>query len=249
MLSRHRYAFLSAAVALLMVVQSSKRLWTGDFWEHAAVVRELATNPVSPRHPQILSDAPHAFYSPYTVFAGWVSRATGLDSFRTLAVLGMANLALLLSALWVFSVALLRRREAAFYVLLFTLVLWGRQAWDCSGFFHLHVLGYVLPYPSTFAAALALFAASGYCRMLRTGNHLWLIPVALAGLIVALTHPPTFIFFCVCAFSLTLGIPSGRLPFREYAALSACVFILPVISQLLALLSVPSAAHAELLPL
>ena len=247
MLSRYRYLFLSAAVALLMLVHTSKRLWTADFWEHAAVVRELATNPLSPHHPQILSDAPHAFYSPYTVVAGWISRATGMDCVRTLAVLGFANLALLLSSLWMFSVALLKRREAAFYVLLFTLVLWGPTAWMYSGFFHLHVLGDVLPYPSTFAAAIALLASAIYCKALRTGNHLWLIPVALVSLVVALTHPPTFIFFCVCIFSLTAGIPSGRLPFREYACLLACVLILPlIVAMLLALLPVLPTAHAGL---
>jgi hypothetical protein len=230
MLSRYRYALLSAAVALLMLVQTSKQLWIGDFWEHAAVVRELATNPVSPRHPQILSDAPHAFYSPYAVVAGWISRAAGMDCLRTLAVLGIANLALFLISLRMFSIALLRRREAAFYVLLFTLVLWGRSAWTFSGFFHLRALGYVLPYPSTFAAAIALLGSSIYCKALRTGNRLGLVPAALASVVVALTHPPTFIFFCVCILSLTIGIPSGRLLFREYAGLLACVFILPLIA-------------------
>ena len=228
-LSRHRYVFLSAAVMLLMLVHTSKRLWTADFWEHAAVVRELATNPVSPHHPQILSDAPHAFYSPYTLVAGCISRVTGMNCFRTLVVLGVGNLILLLISIWMFSVALLKRREAAFYVLLFTLLLWGPTAWMYSGFFHLHVLGDVLPYPSTFAAAIALLASAIYCKALRTGNRLALIPVALASLVVAITHPPTFIFFSACIFSLTLGIPSGRLPFREYARLLACTLILPLI--------------------
>ncbi|MGO8703614.1 MAG: hypothetical protein ACLQVA_07330 [Candidatus Brocadiia bacterium] len=228
-LSRYRYVLLSAVVAALMLVHTSKQVWTGDFWEHAAVVRELATNPVSPHHPQILSDAPHPFYSPYTVLAGCISRATGIDCFRTLALLGMVNLALLLISLWMFSVALLKHREAAFYVLLFTLVLWGPTAWMYSGFFHLHVLGDVLPYPSTFATAIALLGSAIYCKVLRTGNRLALIPVALASLVVAITHPPTFIFFSVCILSLTLGIPAGRLPLREYARLLACIFILPLI--------------------
>jgi hypothetical protein len=229
-LSRHRYAFLSAAVAALMLVQTSHRLWRGDFWEHAAVVRELATHPFSPRHPLILSDAPHPFDSPYAVLAGWISRAAGLDSVKTLAALGMVNLGLLLTALRMFSDALLKRKEAAFYVLLFTLVLWGREAWEFSGFFHLRGLGYVLPYPSTFAVALALFASSIYCRELRSGNRLGLIWVALMSIVVLLTHPPTFVFLSVCIFSLALGIPSGRLPMREYAAILVCAFILPFIA-------------------
>jgi hypothetical protein len=229
-LSKYRYLFLSAAVSALMLVQASHRSWKGDFWEHAAVVKELATHPFSPRHPLILSDAPHAFYSPYAVAAGWISRATGLDSFRILPALGAVNLVLLLTALWMFSAALLERREAAFYVLLFTLVLWGRGAWEFSGFFHLRALRYDFPYPSTFAGALALLALSLYCVILRTGKRLGYIPVALASLIILLTHPPTFIFFAVCIFSLTVGIPAARLPFREYAMILVCVFILPLIA-------------------
>lgn len=216
-----------------MLAQTSRRMWCSDFWEHAAVVRELATNPLSPRNPLISSGAPHAFYSPYAVLAGLISRATGMNSIRTLEWLGVANLALLLISFRMFSDALLKRREAAFYLLLFTLVLWGREAWEFSGFFHLRPLGQVLPYPSTFATAVALCGVAIYDKALRSENLLWLALTALACLIVALTHPTTLVFFSVCIFSLTLARAAAsegalRSRLRSFAFPLACVFVLPL---------------------
>jgi len=50
-----------------MYRHTRNQLWVEDFWEHSAVVRELSTHLLHPKHPQLLLDAPHPFYSPYAV--------------------------------------------------------------------------------------------------------------------------------------------------------------------------------------
>ena len=60
--------------------------------------------------------------------------------------------------------------------LLFLLFLWGSDPWTFSGFFHLRSLSLVLPYPSTFATALALAALAAFPRLARTGPRAWALP-------------------------------------------------------------------------
>jgi hypothetical protein len=62
-----RYFFLSLFVFYLVFAHAQRGQWQADFWEHAAVVRELSTNPADPRHPQLTIEAPHAFSSPYNL--------------------------------------------------------------------------------------------------------------------------------------------------------------------------------------
>jgi len=68
----------------------------GDFWEHAAVLRELSIHPFHPRHPILDLDMPHAFFSPYLVFLGGISYYLGLSYFSALAVAGVVNAVLFL---------------------------------------------------------------------------------------------------------------------------------------------------------
>jgi predicted MFS family arabinose efflux permease len=56
-LRQNRYWIFSSVLFMLMVARTLTGFWTGDFWAHAAVVQELATNPLSPRHPQLLVEA------------------------------------------------------------------------------------------------------------------------------------------------------------------------------------------------
>ena len=87
-LLKYRFIVLCSILFVLMVLQAINGQWGGDFWEHAAVVRELATHPFSPKHPILLLDAPHSFYSPYALGIALVSRTTGLDSVTTLSAGG-----------------------------------------------------------------------------------------------------------------------------------------------------------------
>jgi alpha-1,6-mannosyltransferase len=206
-----RYTWLALALAASMAMHLGFGIQGGDFWQHAAAVRELARHPLAPMHPQLLLTAPTPFFTPYTLGAALVSRATGVDAVSTLSALGIVNLVLWLIGLRVFLSACTRERAdtAAFYTLVFTLLWWGRDPWLYSGFFHLRALVYVLPYPSTFATAITLIALGANARRVAGGSQLWLPLIALVAGIVVLTHPLTFVFFAIgiAAQVCTSGAP------------------------------------------
>jgi len=187
--------------------------WTSDFWEHSAAVRELATHPFSPHHPQLAIDAPHAFYTPYTVGVAWISRLTGLDAIASLSMVAIANLLLFLAAVRWFVPLLLEADDAtpAFYALLFTLVLWGPEPWTFSGFLNRNALGYTLPYPSTFATELTLVTWSACILYLRHRNRVWLGALAALATVVILSHPITGIVMYVGLGALVVNKHGARL--------------------------------------
>lgn len=205
---RSRYLALSLLVVALLAARSVGGQWAGDYWEHAAVVRELARAPFSPSHPQLPGDAPHAFFSPYLLGLALVARAGGLDPFAALALAGMANLLVLLAALRWLVAELFPERDAdglACYALLFTLLLWGLDPWGWSGFLHLGILGRVLPYPSTAAAGWLFLALAVQLRWLHTHRARWLAALAVLASAILLTHPTTAATLGVGLVALCLG--------------------------------------------
>ncbi len=222
-LLKHRYLILSFVLVLLMGFHTLNSPWEADFWVHSAVVRELAANPLSPSHPRLLTAAPSAFYSPYALGLAHFSRLTGLSPITVLAAAGLGNLILFLFSFQLFIRLLLKRSEPAFYALLFVLLLWGRYPWWWSGFVHLRVFGYVLPYPSTFAISLAFLAFAIFIHLINTGRRIWFFPIAAVVTLVLLTHPLSFVFLMIGLVSLSLGI--RPLTLRDYAILAG-VFLL-----------------------
>lgn len=194
-----RFTILCLLVFGIMCLHTIIGQWVGDFWEHSAVVRELATHMLHPKHPQLLLDTPHAFYSPYAVMVALLARMLHLDVISVLSIMGLLNLGLFFLGLrlFVFSIVPKRRRETAFYALLLTLFCWGSHPWGWSGFFHIGVLGYVLPYPSTFAAALALITLGVNRLRIATMRQIWVIPIFLMAVTVLISHPITFLFLAV----------------------------------------------------
>jgi hypothetical protein len=195
--SRYRYELLCLPLLALLAWHVATRTWGSDFWGHVAVIRELAAHPLHPRHPQLPDDLPHAFFSPYAVVLGLASRITGLDPASILPIGGLFNLLLFLSAFRPFVALVSPAGSMPFYSLLFVLFLWGPSPWNWSGFFNFRSFGDVLPFPSTFAMALALLAVVGSDRFLerrRVGNLL-LLPVLFS--VVFLTHAITSLFMLV----------------------------------------------------
>lgn len=206
-ISRNRYAVLSLLVILLMLSHLSNRRWEGDFWEHAACVRELATHLFSPRHPLLPLNAPHTFYTPYELFVALFARATGLDAIAALSAAAIVNLLLLLVSLRVFISSLVREdaEKTAFYTLLFMLFLWGSPPWMWSGFLHMNVLGSVLPYPSTFSAAVMFFSFAIYLRILSGASQIWFAALAVAVPALLLIHPTTAVVLYAGLGAFTIG--------------------------------------------
>lgn len=219
-LLKYRFFILCLIIFGLMVFQTMNGQWAGDFWEHSAVVRELATHPFSPKHPLFLLDAPHSFYSPYSLGVALISRTTGLGTVTALSVVGIANLAFFLFSLKLFVSSLfpVNKEATSFYSLLFVLFLWGISQWRWSGFFNLLSLSYTLPYPSTFAASLAFMALAMWVWLVKSSNILWLIPITGASCVILLTHPLSYIFLAVGMVAITVA-EQTRFPFALWLML------------------------------
>src|SRR4051794_26483212 len=92
------YLVVAGVLFFGLVAQTLNEQWSGDVFEHLAVVRELARRPFSPLHPLLPVDAPHPFFSPYTVALGLFSKVTGISALSTLKIAGIVNAPLLLAA-------------------------------------------------------------------------------------------------------------------------------------------------------
>ncbi len=184
-----RYLWLSIVVLLLVASQTVNRQWSTDMWEHVAVVRELIAHPFDPAHPQVLSDATHPGFSPYTVLVGVLGNWLDADAVTMLSWAAMANVAFLLATLRVLVIEVTRNHRAPFWALLFLLALWGFEPYRYSGFFGLNSIGFVAPYPSTFATAVAFGTLVAAIRYARGGSRHLLLFVALGTTLVVLSHP------------------------------------------------------------
>ena len=211
-----------AVVALGAFILCGAYIWRGafssDFWEHAAVVRELSERPGAPAHPLLRVDAPHAYASPYLLAVGLAARVTGVQPILALALAGLANLGLLVLAFRRVLVRLLPHGDAAApYALLLVIFLWGADAWMWSGFLHVGMLGYDAAYPSTFAAAAMFLAFSLLLDALDGRSGAAFGGIALLVALCVVTHPPTALVLLAGLAALFLARVRERI--LHYAAL------------------------------
>ena len=206
--SRHRYALLATAVVVLTAIQTLNGQWSSDMWEHVAVVRELIARPGDPMHPLVLSDAAHPGFSPYTVALGVLGDLTGAGAIAVLSVAAVVNVVLLLLAFRLLVVEVTDNRRAPFWALLFVLVLWGFTPYRYSGFFGLNSIGFVAPFPSTLATAVAFGTLVVACRFARSRQLTLLVPIALGTAFVILVHPLSAPWMLVAL----LAVAIARLP-------------------------------------
>jgi hypothetical protein len=202
-MSAGRYLVLCSVLFVLMLAHSWSDAWVGDFWIYVATVGELCANPLAPHNPLLGADYPFPFLSPYTWALGAACRLSGLRPFDVLALQGLVNLLFLLASLYLFLATWVGRSSAAFYAVLFTLFLWGPEPWRYSGFFHFGGLALVLPYPSTFATALAL-ASLAAVRAVGAIGWRW-APVAVPVLaLLWIVHPINGLFLCTGVLASSL---------------------------------------------
>ena len=195
-LSRHRYFVLCMLVLYKVATYATNGLWYGDFWEHSAAVTAFVADPRHPAHPFFALSAPHAFLTPYHLLVAMFVRATGLDVINALALFGVINYCLLVSGIfwYIRSFAGNQTGRASFYALLCILFLWGTDPWGHSGFLHFGLIADVLPYASTFAAAISFIALAINFGGLRLTGTMQAISVTVLSAIVLLSHPLTFVF-------------------------------------------------------
>src|SRR5882724_7980031 len=173
--ARDRIRLLAVALGAfaLCAVYAWRGDFSSDFWEHAAVVRELSVRPFSPTHPLLLVDATHAYFSPYLLVVALAARATGVSAIWALATAGLVNLVLLILGFRRLLVRLIPAGEAAApFALLFVMLLWGKNPCMWSGFLHVGMLGFNVPYPSAFAAAAMFLCLSLLLDALDRGHSL-----------------------------------------------------------------------------
>jgi len=84
------------------------------------------------------------------------------------------------------------------------LFLWPANAWGWSGFIHFKVLGFVLPYPSTFAIASTFFIFALYHHALTRENKLQILFTGLLSTVVILTHLPTAVIMFIGILAISL---------------------------------------------
>ncbi|RJP72330.1 MAG: hypothetical protein C4532_06140 [Candidatus Abyssobacteria bacterium SURF_17] len=222
------YLVLATVFFLLMLSNTLNSVRGTDFWEHSACVRELATHPSNPRHPQLLVDAPHVFFSPYLVLVGLFSRLTGLHAITSLSIFALLNVILLLIAIRLFALTLSDNPKVPTVFLLLLLFMWGWHPWDWSGFFHFTALTYTLSYPSTFAMSLGLLSLWMAASFFKTPSILWFSAIAACSAIVLLTHPTTAIFLWVGLYALAVSRFC-----KERAGVFFCVLAIPAISLII----------------
>jgi hypothetical protein len=188
-----RFGALSTLGFVLVLLQTARGTnQVGDFWEHAATVRQLMLHTANPGNALLAIHAPSAFFSPYLLVVAVGAKLTGLGPVHALAVAGLINYWLLMAGIWCFTRVFSEHRQAPVYALLFIWLLWGVHPWGYSGFFHLGTLSAVISYPSTFATAIGMLTAWLWQRGLgRDGLERWsMVAVAALGLSVAvLSHP------------------------------------------------------------
>ena len=204
-----RYRILAVFVFVLLAIQTSNQQWSSDFWEHSAAVREMSLHPLAPRHPLLAIDVPHHSYSLYGLALALAVRWLQISPIAALSAVAMLNAALLFLFFPLAGAALARRRDLAFYALLFTLLLWG-PAWRYSGFLHMNALGFVLPFPSMFATALAFLVIGSMPAFL--GNASWrtVLPVGALVFLVVNAHPITGGVLIVACLALAVSAHPGR---------------------------------------
>ena len=184
-LVRHRYLVLASIVMVLVTIQTVNGQWSTDMSLHVSVVRALIDEPFRTTDPVAMAD------TPYTVTLGALGRLFGISAISVLSLAAVANALLLLVGLRQFVIEATQNRRAPFWALVFLLLLWGLSPYRFSGFFNLNSIGFILPYPSVFATAIALRTLAAALRALRRRRWPLFVAVAAGTTIVVLVHPIT----------------------------------------------------------
>jgi hypothetical protein len=223
--------WLLITISVIEIVLVLKGQRAGDFWEHTAVLKELIRAPLHPSHPIILSDLPHAFFSPYLVALGLIGNIIKTSPVTLLSVAAIVNL-----FLWLYGMFLLVRTfypEKAwsiyFYLLLLHLFAWGPLPWIYSSFFHFSTLHYVLSYPSTFAVALGFISTYLFARTFEATRYriVFLVVIIVLNTVTLITHPTSFLL----TISLISVLAFKRI--RQYTALTVTLGAVGLLTPLI----------------
>lgn len=227
----HHCSYLITAAFLILFegIHISKGLWGWDFWEHSAVVNELSRHFFHPSNPILNIDTPHIFFSPYALIVATFSKITGLSSIQSLTCFAFFNLLFFLATFYLFIKSIFRENHhlIASLGLLFILFFWGFDPYSWSGFYHIFVLNYVLPYPSTFALSLTFLTLSFLINDRIRHQYIKASVIIILSAVVFLSHAPTAVFLFVGIFASPFLY--GRFPLKQCITQSA-IHIIPCLA-------------------
>lgn len=209
-LLKYRYLILSMFTIIIMIIIVFNSAWHGDFYFHTAAVNELKYNPINPRNHYTNLDTPTADFSPYHLIIALFSRWTRLDVISMYGLAGILNLILFLIFLYLFSIKLSGNKNIPFYLLFFTLILYGEKTWTWSGFFNIRNLE-TFSYPSSICGVLLLVEFYLYIFMIKEKKYIFIPIISILSSIIFLTHPLTAMFLYIGFFSFTICIPHKKI--------------------------------------
>jgi hypothetical protein len=222
-LVRHRYLVFASFVVVLATIQTANGQWSSDMWEHVSVVRALIDDPFRSTHPLELLD------TPYTVTLGVLGRLLGVSAISVLSLAAVVNALLLVVGLRLFVLEATQNRRAPFWALGFVLLLWGLSPYRFSGFFNLNSIGFVLPFPSAFATAIALLTLAAALRAMRRGRWPLCVAVTAGTAIVVLVHPFTGAWLAVGLIAVVISRARAVGDWAWLAAAGAVAFALTML--------------------
>lgn len=242
-INKRRYLLLSTGILCLLCIKVNNGFWVSDFWLHSAVIREFSLNPFSPTNPFLPVSSQHFYHGPYHWLVGCFARLFGLSSITALAYMGLFNFIIFSSSLNLFCRKLKTSPHTAFYALLFSLVLWGKDPWLWSSFFHLQTIGYCFPYPSFFSIGLTILSFSVLIENLNKNKKYYFLHIIPLSSIVTLSHTSTSIVLFIGLGIITISYSSKKTIIKNFINILliiiltfSLVFLWPYLS-LLALFS------------
>jgi hypothetical protein len=196
--------------------------WIGDFYHHAAFIRQLKSTPFELGNPFFEGPPVYTLYWPYEYLISLISNFSGLSPHESLALFGFINLCLLFLVIKKFALRINASPLMPSLSLLLVLLLWPGDPLNFSSFYSLTTIFFVASYPATFAFILSLA-----CILIATSpspKTSYKIIIAVLSLLVILIHPITFMFL-----GATLGsiwIAKGRSCLRDLTIPTALLLAL-----------------------
>jgi hypothetical protein len=227
---RDPYLIVAGLVLLWTVLVTFRHAWAGDFRLHLATVHALSAHLWIPADPLLGAASGSPYYSPYTVLLGAIAAVTGASPRTVLECAGIVNVVLLLVALRRFCRRLGGGSLAAALALVFTLLLWGLNPIEWSGFLGLYSLSWTMSYPSVIATAIMLFVWDAFLRHRdRPEGRRALVAIVALGTLVVLIHPFTAVNTVIGLVAFSLADPRALLRARSLWLAGAAVAILVLV--------------------
>lgn len=204
--SHHRRQYLLASLLLLLMVTwtawSTKRgplIELYDFGEHAASIRVMSHNLLSPSNPLLATDGTTTLrYTPYIFILALFKQLGGLDLFTVIQLASLVSFLLLLAGIYLWGKAYFRDETMPLYILITLLFLWGKP-FDYSNEYSFRFLTYSLFYPSTFTFNLSFLGLYFILVYARCEKLRYYFLYLLCAVFIFLAHPLTASFFLLGA--------------------------------------------------